>query len=102
MYASIASGAETHKKISNPSIILKYYYEVPGVMLVAHASNEAFIMSLICLSLTEGVDVQAATFMRWTSVVVAPMMLFKQLTNVLQLKYACQDLALMEKSRKRP
>uniref|UniRef100_A0A0G4HPB6 CDP-diacylglycerol--inositol 3-phosphatidyltransferase n=1 Tax=Chromera velia CCMP2878 TaxID=1169474 RepID=A0A0G4HPB6_9ALVE len=96
MYASVALGNESHKTIPSHKVILKFYYEGPGVMFVAHACNEIFFLTLMCISLAESTQPEVAGIMRWTSCIVAPIMFFKQLTNLLQLVDACSELAALD------
>eukprot|EP00386_Alphamonas_edax_P006687 GDKI01021562.1.p1 GENE.GDKI01021562.1~~GDKI01021562.1.p1 ORF type:complete len:212 (-),score=59.91 GDKI01021562.1:136-771(-) len=96
MYSSVVCGLDSHKQIPASKPILKFYYEYPGAMLVAHTCNEVFWLALYCAARTHVVEPTAYVFFQWAAVIVAPFMLFKQLTNFLQLFHASEELAAID------
>lgn len=94
MYASLASGASSHKTISkNQPYLMHLYYTNRYALFVACAGNELFYLGLYFW-------IHGMAGAWWWSpwmLINTPIWAFKQLMNVIQLVDASQQLAALEK-----
>jgi len=102
MYASLSSGAPSHKAIdARRSWLLRLYYTSRAVLFVACALNEAFFVALYALRQDALGAAWAWWTPAWTAVLVAaaPVFAFKQAMNVIQLCGAAVRLAEIDVAR---
>ncbi len=116
MYASLQGGGQSHKTVrADANFLLRLYYTSRLVLFAACALNEAFFLSLYMASeagkIVQGSPGSGSAFMavfadtaiwRWAVVVCAPVFLFKQAMNVIQLLNATFALAKVDASSRLP
>lgn len=107
MYASLTSGSASHKSIdSRQHWLLRAYYHYQSVLFLVCAGNELFFLGLYLLHhfpkepvvLTLG-SIKMNKYELFTAI-SAPVFLFKQFMNVVQLVGASKKLAMVEKKAK--
>ncbi|KAL6065322.1 phosphatidylinositol synthase 1 (CDP-alcohol phosphatidyltransferase1), variant 3 [Balamuthia mandrillaris] len=102
LYSSLARRLASHKAIdqtANP--LLRIYYTNRAALGALCFGNEAFFLLLYVAHFESGPSLfffnnQEMTLVRVLTMVVAPLMLAKQLMNVIQLKQAATDLAKLD------
>ncbi|KAL6080406.1 CDP-diacylglycerol--inositol 3-phosphatidyltransferase, variant 2 [Balamuthia mandrillaris] len=102
LYSSLARRLASHKAIdqtANP--LLRIYYTNRAALGALCFGNEAFFLLLYVAHFESGLSLfffnnQEMTLVRVLTMVVAPLMLAKQLMNVIQLKQAATDLAKLD------
>lgn len=107
MYASLTSGAVSHKAIDGRQHwLLRAYYGYQSVLFVVCAGNELFFLGLYLAhhdSTREKVlEVLGYKLGKWQlfTMAVTPVFLFKQFMNVVQLFGASQKLASIDQKGK--
>lgn len=100
MYATLSSGASSHKKVGSRSKLLQLYYSNTNVLFVVCAANELFFVGLYLFSFPlksppylgyyRGVPLSYATLM---CIVTLPLWLLKQFLNIVQMNQAALTLA---------
>lgn len=92
MYANLSGGQGSHKNVSKESSrLLHLYYTRRDVLFTICAFNEVFYGGLYFLAFPE-----YATAGKWLCIVCLPGYIFKQVTNVIQLKRAALMLAELD------
>lgn len=106
MYASLSSGAVSHKSVdSRQNWLMRAYYGYQSVLFLVCAGNELFFLGLYMVHYYPDeqvwVKVGSVTMRTWDlfTAVVAPVFLFKQFMNVVQLVGASKSLASLEKRK---
>lgn len=106
MYASLSSGAASHKAIdSRQNWLMRAYYGYQSVLFLVCAGNELFFLGLYLMHSYPNeqvwlklANISLRTFDLFT-LVVAPVFMFKQFMNVVQLFGASKSLAGLEKKK---
>jgi len=97
MYSKLSLGLKTHKGSNNP--LLNFYYTFPYALFVFCAGNEFFFVSMYLLTFFEGpaITLFGVTRGLWdvVSLALAPLALFKNLMNVVQLFDAVGEIAAL-------
>lgn len=105
IYASLTAGATSHKIVGREgNVLLRLYYTSRTVLFLACAGNELFFMSLYMVAYQPrlALTVFGARLLLWESLVgvSAPIFLFKQTMNVVQLYNAAHQLASLDAKAK--
>lgn len=101
MYSSLASGAKSHKSISeNKNLFLRLYYGNRNFLFTCCAFNELFFVGLYLTSFYHEPTIYNFNKPQLLCIVTFPLWLFKQLMNVVQLLSAAVNLAEMDASDK--
>lgn len=90
MYAMLSSGSTSHKNVDEKSKLLSLYYNNRKVLFFVCLVNELFYMAFYLHSCN---FFWMGTVLVWTS---APIWLFKQVANVVQMKNAAITLASID------
>lgn len=100
MYATLQTGGKSHKNITKESSwLLNLYYTNRTVLFTMCAFNELFYIALYVYYFPVykvGIAGEYYSIAGITAVVSFPFYLFKQTTNVIQLKRACVLLAELD------
>jgi len=104
MYASLISGAVSHKKIDGRQHwLMRAYYHYQSVLFIVCAGNELFFLGLYLMNhfgreavMLHVMGVKLDKYQLLT-LVSAPIFLFKQFMNIVQLVGAAQNLATGDK-----
>jgi CDP-diacylglycerol--inositol 3-phosphatidyltransferase len=106
MYASLSNGAVSHKAMdSRQNWLMRAYYGYQSVLFLVCAGNELFFLGLYLMYYYPNeqvwfklANVSLHTFDLFT-LAVAPVFLFKQFMNIVQLVGASKSLAGLEKKK---
>ena len=98
MYASVLSGSDSHKKVTNP--ILAFYYWKP-VLFIECAFTELWYLSLYTLHFTSGPLVLGVPAVKLTLMFCTPFFVFKQVCNLVQGAVACEKLVAYDEAKKK-
>lgn len=94
MYTSMASGGKSHKDNTHP--FLKLYYSRP-ILFTLCAANDSFFCVLYMIHWEKGLIIYG-DYGIWEAIAIIcfPLMMFKQLTNIIQMIEASKKLASID------
>lgn len=93
MYSSMLLGSESHKDMNTENFFIRLYYTSKPVLFIVCACQEAFFVGLYLMYwASRSGETTIYQFGYWVCILAAPLNLFKQGMNFLQLKLACDSI----------